>query len=385
MFDGDIVCLTNDKNVIDGVYGGLPIFYDTNKAPKMKVVEKELYLHDSKGFNTKVGFLTNCSTTMYAMLPKYDKESAEYKEIVRRLKQCRKEQGVIIDGTKGLVVKPMPKHWTQWQGLKDKTFEDEVIRARFNNSILIDKRPIFMTELYTNYARDYRRHFNNYDFLCRAKFGMDLKDLLLMDKSEMSQRQSDYVDKFVHYNPFLDTDCEVNNIFRYMQKSIKDIRYQTKVERNDDLVNLLKDGTAEFDKEKLKQLYNLYKKYKNNKRNFFEIKNVDGEARYKTIDQYNKSVRISAFEISSDIRELASLAVNICYEMHPKDNKTFCWAIFGEGIVKNIIKNTKKDVEVPFLSNDGDIEYLGNWYKKSKIEVKDFYDILREEICGGIA
>jgi len=350
------------------------------------VIENELYLHDSKGFNTKVGFLTNCSTTMYAMLPKYDKESAEYKEIIRRLKQCRKEQGVIIDGTKGLVVKPIPKHWTQWQGLKDKTFEDEVIRARFNNSILIDKRPIFMTELYTNYARDYRRYVANYDFLCRAKFCMDLDDLLLMDESDMSQRQIDYIDKFNRYNPFLGTDCEVNNIFRHMQKSIKHIRYQTKVERNDELVNFLKDGVTEFDKEKLKKLYNLYKKYKNNKRNFFEIKDESGEARYKTIDQYNKSVRISAFSISSDIRELASLAVNICYEMHPKDNKTFAWAVFGEGIVKNIIKNIEKDIEVPFLDDSGDINYLGNKYKRRKVEVEDTYDsILREETRGGIA
>jgi len=385
-FDGDIVCLTNDKNVIDGVYGGLPIFYDTNKAPKMKIVEKELYLHDSKGFNTKVGFLTNCSTTMYAMLPKYDKESAEYKEIVRRLKQCRKEQGVIIDGTKGLVVKPMPKHWTQWQGLKDKTFEDEVIRARFNNSILIDKRPIFMTELYTNYARDYRKHVANYDLFCRAKFCMELEELLLIDESKMSEKQIECVRKFNYYSPFLSTDCEVNNIFKYMQKSIKHIRYQTKAEHSEDLVNSLKDGSTEFDKEKLKQLYNLYKKYKNNKRNFFEIKDESGESRYKTIDQYNKSVRISAFSISSDICELASLAVNICYEMHPKDNKVFAWSVFGEGIVKNIIKNIEKDVEVPFLDDSGNIEYLGSRYKRSKIEVKeDIYDILREETRGGIA
>ena len=72
--DGDLVCLTNNQQVLESAYGGLPIFYDTNKAPKTQIVENKLYLHDVKGFNTKVGFLTNLSTTMYAMLPMFRKK-----------------------------------------------------------------------------------------------------------------------------------------------------------------------------------------------------------------------------------------------------------------------------------------------------------------------
>ena len=112
--DGDLVCLTNNTQVLESTYGGLPIFYDTNKAPKSKLIENELYLHDAKGFNTKVGFLTNLSTTMYAMLPMFRKNSKERKELIKRLKLCRKIQGTIIDGTKGLIVKPIPKQWYQW-------------------------------------------------------------------------------------------------------------------------------------------------------------------------------------------------------------------------------------------------------------------------------
>ena len=113
-YDGDIICLTDQKDIINGAYGGLPIMYETKKAPECNIVESELYKADMNGFNTKVGFLTNLSTTMYAMLPMFEENSKEYNEIIRRLKQCRKEQGAIIDATTGLVIRSIPSHWTNW-------------------------------------------------------------------------------------------------------------------------------------------------------------------------------------------------------------------------------------------------------------------------------
>ena len=106
------------------------------------------------GFNTKVGFLTNLSTTMYAMLPMFEENSKEYNEIIRRLKQCRKEQGAIIDATKGLVIRSIPSHWTNWTKITEDMSEEEREIAEFNNRIIVSKRPKFMVDVYSNYSKE---------------------------------------------------------------------------------------------------------------------------------------------------------------------------------------------------------------------------------------
>jgi virulence-associated protein VagC len=371
LLDGDIICLTNQKEIIEGAYGGLPIMYETKNATKSKIIESELYKSDMKGFNTKVGFLTNLSTTMYSMLPLFEENSDEYKEIIRRLKQCRKEQGVIIDGTKGLVIKPIPSHWTKWTKITEDMSEEEIEKARFNNSILIDKRPQFMTNLYSNYSKGYHKHCCTYDILAQANFRMFLNELLELDKEDLNKKQEEFLEKFYRYNPLLDSNCVMNNISKYMQKKTKEIKLKPSSCNIENIVKMLKSKNFEIDKVKLDKLYNIYKKYKSGRRNFNSIKDDEDNIRFKTIEQYNKAIRQEALIISSDIRELASLAVVLVYELYPSDNKSFAWAIFGDGIIENIKENKQKNIVMPFLDNGGDIEYLGKRYSRKELIIDD--------------
>ena len=101
---------------------------------------------------------------------------------------------------------------------------------------------------------------------------------------------------------------------------------------------------------------------------------------YKTLEQYNKAIRHEAYTgISSSIVELANLAITICYEMHPNDNKSFAWNVFGEGIVNNVYKNRQKEIKIPVLDEEhGDIEYLGSHYSMVEVNMEevDSYDLL---------
>jgi hypothetical protein len=372
-FDGDIVCLTDEKVIVDSVFGGNPIFYETQKASKEQIVEENLYKYDMLGFNPKIGFLTNCSTTMYAMLPMFDEESKEHKEIIRRLKQCRKEQGSIIDSAKGLIVRPIPEHWTKWIHVDEsKMDQEEVDRANLSNSVLVDKRPMFMVFLYNNYWKDHKKYNYNYNLYSIANFGVELEKLLEKDDENLSQEERDFITKYNRYNPFLDTDCVVNNISRKMKNSVKEVVSSFAKMPMGDLAKILIDSEIPFDKEKLKKLYNLFKRYKGEKRNLFKIRDASGEQIYKTLEQYNKAIRKEAYSgISSDIRELANLAVIICYEMHPKDNKSFVWNVFGEGLVLNVKKNRQEQIFVPVSDKKGEIEYLGNSYSMAELVLED--------------
>ena len=96
-FDFDILLTTNNKQIIDGAFGGLPITYDKHPIKKVIINKKELYKFDKRAFDTRIGFITNISTSLYTMLNNFDKNSIEYKKIIERLKILRKCQGNEID------------------------------------------------------------------------------------------------------------------------------------------------------------------------------------------------------------------------------------------------------------------------------------------------
>ena len=99
-YDGDIVCTTSNKYFVDNCYGGNPVLGEHASPKKTKITKRRLrglYKFDGKAFNTKIGFITNCSTTMYEMLKQYEFGSKEYNSIINRLKLCCHFQALQID------------------------------------------------------------------------------------------------------------------------------------------------------------------------------------------------------------------------------------------------------------------------------------------------
>ena len=372
--DGDLVCVTNQKEVIDGAQGGLPVHYDTMKAKKKIIIDDDLYLSDLNGFNSTVGFLTNISTTMYALLATFEKGSVEYNLLTNRLKECRKIQGEIIDSAKGLVIRPIPKHWSNWTKIKESMSEDEKKLAELHNLTMIDNRPYFFRYLYPDYNKKYNTYNNNYDNYCITTFGKSLQQTLLNPESD---KEFEIIQKYYRFSPLLDSNCVMNNICHYMETNIREIRSGVATKPTKENVLLLKDISIPLDKEKLKRLYDVYKRYKSEKRNFAHIKGNNGEDLFKTIEQYHKFIRQQCFIISSNICELANLAVVICYEAHPSDSKSFAWGVFGEGLIMNIEKNKQAHSFLPKKDKNGDIQYLGNRY--SLLEIATEKEIETEE------
>ena len=368
--DGDIVMTTSCPEFISGAQGGLPITYSSQKVPKQTINDRDLGLADLAAFNSKIGFITNCSTTMYAMLALYRKSSRQHSELIKRLKICRKEQGSQIDKAKGLIVRPFPIHWTRWS--KD---------SKLNNSIIIDRRPYFMRYLYPNYNRKYLKFWQNYETFCISKFGKSIDDLL--NSENLTEHEQEIKQKYFRFQPLIDSDCIMNNICHTMEAGIKEIKHTSKhASSAEKVIMILKDKDIPFDKDKFQALHAVFKKYKAGRRNFANMKDASGETKFHTLDQYSKSIRQEAYQISSNICELANLAVSICYEAHPSESKSFVWGVFGDGIVKNVTKNRQKSCAVPFLvqnDEDFDFETLGLHYKMMEIDVKEEIDTEGDE------
>ena len=326
-----------------------------------------------KGFNSKVGFVTNCATSAFALLPSFQEGSREYDVTIDRLKCFRKEQGSTIDATKGLIIKPFPIQWTRWHSIKDGTHPDQAKEMTFLNSIVINKRPLFMRYVYTGYNKKYIDFNRRYSINAKMKFGVSLEDLLrkhelsLLDESEKL-----FIDEYLRYIPFILTNCLMNKVCLFMESKVKTLREDMRYDILSENTSLLKSLDQRTDKELFKNLYLVYKKYKSEKKTFLEVKDTGDGSRKKTLDQFDKYIRLQCLDISNDTHLLADMAVDICYVLHPSDNKSFLWNIFGEEVVDNLI--SKSDVYVyPHKDDCGSVKYLWNSYSLKTVKIDKEY------------
>lgn len=315
--------------------------------------EKDLYKIDVLGFNSQIGYITNLGTTFYAMQAKYPKGSPEYKELDRRLKLCCTAQNAVIDSAKGIKVRPLPKHWVEFQKILDTDTEEEKQRKAFENKLVIEKRPEFMKHLYSHYGKKYKEFKNDFDLYSQIKFGSDVKDLDLCN-----EEQKQVLDYYDQKNPLLETDSVMNKVCRYMEKSIKDIKINKGVPDNQKIFEKLYNRNIALDNDNLEKMKAARQEYGDFKKTK-QLKNSE----FTTYEQYYKFLRNKCLQdISSNIQELANLAVYICYFLNPTKPKDFCWDVFGGGIVDNL-KEKHPTARVPKLSPTGDVEYLGEKYE----------------------
>lgn len=366
--DGDTLFTTNNKTYLKCRYGGVPVAYQPKKAEKVSISIPELYKLDVLGFNTKIGFITNCSTTLYEMQTMYSPDSEEYKEIENRLKLCCKYQSHEIDHAKGIQTKPFPKHFTTFEKINSEDSEEEKARKQFNNKLVIEKRTYFMRHRYPQYNQEYKNHIADFDRYCLTKYNFKFKDL-----PEVFKTTNEYKELKKYYdfrNPLLETNGTMNRICYYMEKELSKIKQRNFRVSNDVLYKALNNPSIPIDDNKIQQVNELYEEYVAFKRDKM-LTNSD----FSTYEQFYKYLRNKGIEtISNNICELANIAVYICYLNNNK--KEFCWDVFGSGIVSNLIYNKiqtgESNVLIPECSEFGNIEYLGDKFdmKQYNLEAK---------------
>lgn len=316
---------------------------------------KDLYKVDMLGYDSKIGFLTNIATTFREMQSRYEVGSKEYEDLDKRQKICCCFQNMQIDHAKGIEIEPIPKHWTTRQIIYENDSEEEKARKEFENKLVVDKRPYFMRYLYKHYNKEYtdfRNDFDRFSFSLRGKSIDDLDEDDLKDTKV--QEMMDYYNK---KNPLLETNGVMNRLCAYMVKNTKGIGRKKNLLKSEETFELLFNYSIELDNDKLEKLKQKKKDYDD----FKKSKQLES-SQFADYQQYFKFLRNKCFEeISSNIQELANLAVYICYKLNAGKEKNFCWDLFGAGIVENL-KETRNRVYMPVEDNDGETRYLGKNY-----------------------
>lgn len=363
--DGDQLATIDHPSFIECKIPDLPIFYDTQKANKVvidKDGESEIYKSHLLGMNQKVGYFTNLSTTFYCLLNNFEKNSKEYNAISQRLLWGRVLQGLELDRIKGLSVHPLPEHWVKWKKITDDMPYEEKERQEFYNRILAEKRPLFLTWLYSEYRRKYKKELAIYDNISKTNWGISFKDLKSMiSKSEEQQK---LIDRYNRKTGFIDNSSPMNLLSKYVELELGKIKEFRKTDCSKfDFSVLLSEGERRPTRYDIEKMIILYKEYKSLRKSFRENHNeFEGYASSEQISEYIR--RRAASVISSNSSELADIAVTTCYGGSlGKNSKSFCWSVFGKDIVQNIRNKKKaKFVRVPLPSPTGNFEYLFSKY-----------------------
>lgn len=370
-FDGDLICTINDTTMINAKKYGIPIVYESQKAEKVivdsrddkKQVEAQL-----NGYNSKVGYATNISSSIYTLLEEFPIFSKERQVLLNRLKIGRVIQGEIIDGVKGLKVPPFRNHWTKRKKITPDMSKEEIEKTDFNNRIVCKIRPAFFRFLYPHYMALYNREIKRYNIYSHIIHNKPVEEILKNKKPSDEERELAL--SYRRNSFFLDNSSVVNRVSDFMRKHIALIDKTANIKKEEFDYTILTDMGREHNPYFLDKMRGYLKEYIAFKRGM----HLDENSSFETLDAFIAYLRKRAFsEISSDETELVDYAVGVTYGENDKMVE-FPWRLFPDGIILNIIKNSPDYISFPVQDDNGDVEYLWNKYTFTKIPLSEIYE-----------
>ena len=332
---------------------------------KIDFTEEDLYKADLMAFGSEIGAITNKSTSMYAMLPLYEPDSEQYKELERRLIMTRVAQGNAIDKAKGVKTKQFPKHWANYQRISPDDTDEIKERKEFFNSILVEKKPYFFKYLYKDSRNAYSKFLKEEESY-RKIYGIDFDTVMNKPKEERTKEEQYYVDSYWYRNPLIESDCEMNRICKYLESVDFEIKKNIQSLDNSIYKLYMKDN-IEFNQAR-------YNKVKQAVKSFFKYIKDDmymsdyiESARYLPEEENIVFNKYDAFKenmnlVCSNTIELTNYLVLLFYTELQSYNKDVLWKCYGKTMFTNVLDKSSKHIMIPHLDDKGEYSYLFDNY-----------------------
>ena len=396
-FDGDIVFTTDNPIIINHVVPGiLPISYDKVTVPKQKFSQKQLVKADLRGFNAKIGSITNNSSCMFAMLPMF-KGDAERENIIKeRIRILRKLIGNSIDAAKGVEYIPFPVEWKKESKILDSDTEEEKVLKRRKNSMRIKKKPYYFIYIYDKLKKQYMQYRKNNDYVCQIKFGCKIQQLI--EKENKTDEEIKFLTRYNYFSPVLNTSCIMNMLCKRVEELDFNLKYDKKGDSNFDYHLYMKNDPCNA--VIYQQVENIMKALNRSYSSVASRLREDGDEARRYGGTIGSGCRVAlqflfddAFrqimEIINNKSFMADYVIDIAYKKKSAGLlKTFAWNMFGKDILKNLGEN-KKSILVPVVDELGQGEDIfGTNIKLKEVrretgdkneEEDDYEDLLEDD------
>lgn len=373
--------------MIKGVYKNqVPVTYNIPKPFKKHFTEEDLFKADCQTFGSLIGPLTNHGTSIIALISEYrqrvndegteeDKRKLELLE--NRLKMVCASQSRQIDKAKiGKEVKAIPKIWKTYQKINEDDSEDIKKEKEFYNSILSDRKPYFFKYLYTQEKKRLSEYNKAFDQKLYRITGIHLKDLLQLKNPNSYQKH--LIDNYYKYNGFINSNCEMNRICKYIESIDFDIKQNIRDNSQFDYTLLMSPtkiwNEETYNKVKIAMenfMRFLYIDYKKDNNDYKQIKETSYED-----DVFSKRIAFAQFfklelltKYCSNERELTNYLLKIFYEDKKSWNKNMLWLVCGNTIYENCLNRANYKVRVPIKAKDGCIRFWGDRFGTKVIDL----------------
>lgn len=324
------------------------------KAAKKAPTEADLAYSNKKGFGDEIGKITNRITEMFDVRSRFPEDSEEYRVLTYRIATGQKFQQDQIDSLKGIVTTPMPKHW----------YRRSACDNDFDRSIVADKKPLFMTHIYTSLST------NNNELYSRMKCNLwltrrvDIDALLNKSEDEMTAEEAALAKEVREILPVSTGQCVTNRIFRIIEGSFS---AKNKLGPTEDVpehfVPPQCKNTALLGK--IRELHKQYEALcKDTALAAREYRMERKEPVAKMFDALSTSVSRACQELCSNRDELCEALLH--YGQGSAAKGAFVWQTAGRDIVEYLLEKNGGRWRRPVEREDGAYSFAG---KKFDIEI----------------
>lgn len=354
-FDGDLVMLT-DNPVLLRNHRELPaLMCIQRKASKKVANDEDLIRSNIESFGNDIGRTTNWITSMYEVQSHFPPESEEHRTLEYRIRCGQLYQQNVIDKTKGIIAKPMPRSWYDRHTVYRMEDDDE---RKLYAKIVADRKPYFMRYIYPELMRDYREYKRNTDRNALREFGMTVDELRLIPYSQLTARQVEFLHYYDKSMPVGMGPCVMNEICRKFESAFDhaESRYAG-LGKFDPAV--LKSGVS-YIRSQYDAVRRLAKEYSLQQRNyriFCYYDDVDDEEAARSMAAIRDWFISECYKICPNDRQLCDIVVDLCYKNGV--SKRFLWDMFSGVITQNLLGANGNTLSFPSKCADGEFEYCG--------------------------
>ena len=365
-FDGDLMMLT-DNPVLVRKYRELPtIMCVQRKAKKIVPTEDDIINSNIASFGNEIGQVTNRTTSMYDVRSHFSPDSEEYKVLSYRIMCGQLIQQNVIDKSKGIIAKPMPKTWYDRHSIGQ--IRDSDMRAFYRN-VVADKKPYFMRYIYQDLMKQYNSYIKNTNKNALREFNMSIDQLKEISYADLSDRQKEFLFYYDIKMPVSVGNCVMNRICRRFEEEFDGFVGRSSKESNFDY-EIMKSNT-DYSKSMYYNIRKIYEDFNAKVQQytiFYSYEQKDYDEGKTAFENMKRQFYIDCFSACPSDDQLCNILLDLCYTK--SRTKKFAWSMCSGNIINNLLNKRKNIIEYPTLCPDGDIVYCGQRYIIEKKEIK---------------
>lgn len=356
-FDGDLVMLTDNPVLVRNLKELPTLMCVQRKAQKRIASEEDFIRANIESFGNEIGQTTNWITSMYEVQSKFDPESIEYKTLEYRIRCGQLIQQNVIDKSKGIVAKSMPRSWHDRHAIS--VIEDDGKRNLYR-SIVADKKPYFMRYIYPPLMKQYNTYIKNTDRNALREFQMTVSELRALNDEEITERQKEFLYHFDRRMPVGTGSCVMNKICRAFESEFDG--YISKHKDTSFDYTIMKSGTPYTSRQfsAIKDLYLDYNKRLKSYALFAERDRIDSVELASNLSVMQEEFMAECVKVCPNRLALCDIVLDLCYTRTA--TKRFAWSMCGSEIIHNLLVRNGNTICWPELDESGDIHYCGNTY-----------------------